>query len=76
MASLSPSQPVRVAFIGVGAVVGYHHLPGLRLDPRARLAAICDADPALLPGARRNGTWSTRRLTPLACAALTWLTRS
>jgi len=46
MASFSPSQPVPVGFIGVGAVVAYHHLPGLRLDPRARLTAICDADPA------------------------------
>ena len=61
MAISSPSQPVRVAFIGVGAVVAYHHLPGLRLDPRARLAAICDADPALL--ARRQAEWEVEHAT-------------
>ena len=38
-------RPVGVAFIGTGAVTAYHHLPGLRLDPRAELVAICDADP-------------------------------
>ena len=47
MASFSPSQPVRVAFIGVGAVVAYHHLPGLRLDHRARLAVILRRRPRL-----------------------------
>ena len=48
-------RPVRVAFIGTGAVTAYHHLPGLRLDPRAELTAICDADPDLL--ARRKEEW-------------------
>jgi predicted dehydrogenase len=47
--------PVGVAFIGTGAVTAYHHLPGLRLDPRAELVAICDADPDLL--ARRKDEW-------------------
>ncbi len=61
MASFSPSQPIRVAFIGVGAVVAYHHLPGLRLDPRARLAAICDTDPALLK--RRQAEWNVEHAT-------------
>ncbi len=61
MNSTSPSQPVRVAFIGVGAVVAYHHLPGLRLDSRARLAAICDADAALL--ARRQAEWNVEQAT-------------
>ena len=35
-------------FIGTGAVTAYHHLPGLRLDPRAELVAICDTDPEVL----------------------------
>ncbi len=52
-------RPIGVAFIGTGAVTAYHHLPGLRLDPRARLVAICDAEPNILapPGGvgRRNG---------------------
>jgi predicted dehydrogenase len=48
-------RPVRVAFIGTGAVTAYHHLPGLRLDPRAELTAICDADPQML--ARRQEEW-------------------
>ena len=46
----------RVAFIGTGAVTAYHHLPGLRLDPRAELVAICDADPELLE--KRQAEWS------------------
>jgi predicted dehydrogenase len=49
-------RPVGVAFIGTGAVTAYHHLPALRLDPRARLVAICDADPNLL--ARRQEEWA------------------
>jgi predicted dehydrogenase len=57
----SASQPVRVAFIGVGAVTAYHHLPGLRLDPRARLVAICDADPGLLE--RRKAEWGVEHAT-------------
>jgi predicted dehydrogenase len=57
----SASKPVRVAFIGVGAVTAYHHLPGLRLDPRARLVAICDADPGLLE--RRKAEWGVEHAT-------------
>src|SRR5262245_4210326 len=51
-------RPVRVAFIGTGAVTAYHHLPGLRLDPRAELTAICDTDPDLL--ARRKDEWGVK----------------
>ncbi len=47
-------RPVRVAFIGTGAVTAYHHLPGLRLDPRAELSAICDTDPELLEKRRQE----------------------
>ncbi|MDR3622390.1 MAG: Gfo/Idh/MocA family oxidoreductase [Paludisphaera borealis] len=56
MSSFSTSKPVRVAFIGVGAVTAYHHAPGLRLDPRARLAAVCDADPNLVE--KRKTEWN------------------
>jgi predicted dehydrogenase len=61
MATTSAPAPVRVAFIGVGAVTAYHHLPGLRLDPRACLVALCDADPALLQ--RRQAEWAVERAT-------------
>ena len=45
-----------MAFIGTGAVTAYHHLPGLRLDPRAELVAICDTDPELLE--KRRAEWN------------------
>ncbi len=47
--------PVRVAAIGVGAVTAYHHVPGLALDRRARLVAVCDSDAALV--AKRQREW-------------------
>ena len=47
---------VGVAIIGAGAVSDYHHVPGLRLDPRAELVAACDADATLL--ARRATEWN------------------
>jgi predicted dehydrogenase len=57
-----PSRPpVRIAVIGAGAVTDYHHVPAIRLDPRARLVAVCDADEALL--ARRGAQWGIDRLT-------------
>ena len=52
---------MRVAFIGAGRVTAYHHLPGLRLDPRAELVAICDTDPGLL--ARRQAEWNVEHAT-------------
>ena len=36
-----PAQ-VRIAIVGAGAVSDYHHVPGIRLDPRAELTAVCD----------------------------------
>jgi predicted dehydrogenase len=53
--------PVRVAIIGAGAVSDYHHVPGLRLDPRARLVAACDASPGLLESRKRD--WNIDRVT-------------
>jgi predicted dehydrogenase len=70
MPSASPSRKIRVAIIGAGAVSDYHHVPALRLDPRAELAAVCDASPTLLES-RRSG-WGVDRATtdPLeVCAA-------
>jgi predicted dehydrogenase len=48
--------PVRLALIGVGAVTAYHHLPAIRLDPRAELVAVCDTDEDLLE--RRRVEWN------------------
>jgi predicted dehydrogenase len=61
VASSAAIGKVRVAFIGTGAVTAYHHLPGLRLDPRAELVALCDADPALLE--RRRSEWNVAEAT-------------
>jgi predicted dehydrogenase len=47
--------PIRIAIIGAGAVSDYHHVPGLRLDPRAKLVAACDADKDLLQ--KRKADW-------------------
>ncbi len=46
---------VRIAIIGAGAVADYHHVPGIRLDPRAELVAACDPNEALLE--KRNPSW-------------------
>lgn len=59
--SISTSAPVRVAIIGAGAVSDYHHVPGIRLDPRAKLVAACDSSEALL--AQRRSEWGVERTT-------------
>lgn len=56
-----PDGPVRVAIVGAGAVSDYHHVPGIRLDRRACLAAICDADEGLLK--RRKSEWGVEKTT-------------
>jgi predicted dehydrogenase len=61
MSNTSATRPVRVAIIGAGAVSDYHHVPALRLDPRAELVAVCDADPALLE--RRKADWGVSKVT-------------
>lgn len=50
------SDKVQLAIIGAGIVAGYHHVPGIRIDPRAELAALCDADGELLR--RRAQEWN------------------
>ncbi len=44
-----------------GAVSDYHHVPGIRLDPRAELVAACDPNEELL--AKRLRDWGTIRTT-------------
>src|SRR5271170_1443396 len=56
MPASTTARKIGVGFIGTGAVTAYHHLPGLRLDPRAELVAVCDADPEIL--AKRQAEWN------------------
>src|SRR6516225_9344211 len=55
------ANKVRIAIIGAGAVADYHHVPGIRLDPRAELVAACDPNQQLLT--RRQSDWSISRTT-------------
>ncbi len=48
-------SPVRIGIIGAGAVSDYHHVPGIRLDPRAKLVAVADTNPSLLD--KRKAEW-------------------
>ena len=47
---------IRYAIVGAGAVADYHHVPGIRLDPRATLTMVCDPNEELLASRRRD--WS------------------
>lgn len=60
---------VRVAVIGAGAVSDYHHVPGLRIDPRAELVAACDTSAELLEKRRKD--WGIEKVftDPLALCA-------
>lgn len=53
---------IRYAIIGAGAVSDYHHVPGLRLDPRAQLVAACDPNEELLE--KRRSEWEIDKVTP------------
>jgi len=55
------SNKVRIAIIGAGAVSDYHHVPGIRIDPRAELVAACDPNEELL--AQRLRQWGPIRMT-------------
>jgi predicted dehydrogenase len=63
------SAPVRIAIIGAGAVSDYHHVPGIRLDPRAELVAVCDTDPSLLEKRRQEWGVDFVSTDPLAVCA-------
>ncbi len=65
----SQSPPVRIAIIGAGAVSDYHHVPGIRLDPRAELVAVCDTEPALLEKRRQEWGVDFVSTDPLAVCA-------
>ena len=59
--AFSTDRPVRIGIIGAGAVSDYHHVPGIRLDPRAQLVAACDTSAELLE--QRRGQWGIDRVT-------------
>jgi predicted dehydrogenase len=61
MSVFSQSDPVGVAIIGAGAVSDYHHVPGIRIDSRARLVAVCDTNEELLE--RRKSEWNVETVT-------------
>ncbi len=52
---------VRYGIIGAGAVSDYHHVPGITLDPRAELVAVCDPNESLLE--QRGKEWGVDKLT-------------
>ncbi len=45
---MTKPNKIRIAIIGVGAVADYHHVPGIKLDSRAQLVALCDPNKELL----------------------------
>jgi len=49
------TETVRIGIIGAGAVADYHHVPGIRIDPRAELTALCDPNESLLE--QRSNEW-------------------
>src|SRR5207247_5921909 len=53
------NSEVRIAIIGAGKVSAYHHVPGIALDPRAKLVAVCDADRDLAQ--MRSTEWNVPR---------------
>ena len=53
--SETSAAPVRYALIGAGAVADYHHVPGIRIDPRATLTMVCDPNADLLK--QRQSDW-------------------
>lgn len=53
------ANKVRIGIIGAGAVSDYHHVPGIRLDPRCELVAIADPNEALLQ--QRQKDWGPTR---------------
>lgn len=61
MTNFSETNPVKVAIVGAGGVSDYHHVPGIRLDSRAQLVALCDSSPELL--SKRSAEWGVNYTT-------------
>ncbi|ODA32720.1 Gfo/Idh/MocA family protein [Planctopirus hydrillae] len=49
------TAPVRIAIIGAGLVSDFHHVPGIRIDQRSKLTAVCDPNEELLN--KRKTEW-------------------
>lgn len=56
------NKTIGIAVIGAGAVTDYHHVPAIRLDPRAELVGVCDPNPELLE--KRRLEWGVGFVTP------------
>src|SRR5204863_8459115 len=61
MPTHSAANPVRIAIVGAGAVSDYHHVPAIRIDPRASLGGVCDASRELLD--KRRTEWACENVT-------------
>src|SRR5262245_41996708 len=61
MPARSTNQPLRIAIIGAGAVSDYHHVPAIRIDPRATLTGVCDSSGELIDKRRRE--WNCENVT-------------
>ena len=55
------NDKVRIAIIGAGLVSDFHHVPGIKLDPRCELAAVCDPNEQLLD--QRKNEWGPAKYT-------------
>ncbi len=54
------NPPIRIGIIGAGAVSDYHHVPGINLDSRCKLVAVCDTSRELLD--KRRSDWGIEKL--------------
>lgn len=55
------TSKVRFGIIGAGLVSDFHHVPGINIDPRAELVAVCDPNEALLN--QRKSEWGPVKYT-------------
>ena len=55
------NEKVRIAIIGAGLVSDFHHVPGIRVDTRCELAAVCDPNEQLLD--QRKNEWGPAKYT-------------
>lgn len=55
------AETIRFGIIGAGAVSDFHHVPGIRIDPRAELVAICDPNTDLMQ--QRQEQWGPTKTT-------------
>lgn len=55
------ADKIRFGIIGAGAVSDFHHVPGINIDPRAELVAICDPNEELMQ--QRQSEWGSTKTT-------------